>query len=53
MIFFFLDKPSQRNSSAGTGTRSTLVDTRQMIREKTIAESYWQRVFDEERQKKA
>jgi hypothetical protein len=46
------DSTSPSSSHAVSTTVQSLVDTRQINREKVIAETYWQNVFDEEKQKK-
>jgi hypothetical protein len=43
IVFPFLEKPTEQISS---------VDNRQINREKVIAESYWQHIFNEEKQNK-
>ncbi|CAF3924849.1 unnamed protein product, partial [Rotaria sp. Silwood1] len=45
-------KSTEPNSSVDTDAIQTSVDTRQTNREKVIAELYWQRIFDEEKQNK-
>ncbi|CAF3237686.1 unnamed protein product, partial [Rotaria sp. Silwood2] len=44
--------PTERNPPVNTDTILSSVDTRQANREKVIAELYWQRIFDEEKQNK-
>ncbi len=52
MIFAFLEKPPEEDPSVDNNTISSSVDTRQTNREKVIAESYWQDIFDKEKQNK-
>jgi hypothetical protein len=52
MIFLFIEKPSELSPSVNTNTVLSSDDTRQINREKVIAESYWQPIFDEEKQNK-
>ncbi len=50
--FIFLEKPIEQDPSVNIDTISHSADTRQTNREKVIAESYWQHVFNEEKQNK-
>ncbi|CAF4443711.1 unnamed protein product [Rotaria socialis] len=45
-------KPTEQNSSADIDIILSSVDTRQTNREKAIAASYWERIFQEEKQNK-
>lgn len=52
MFFTLLEKPPEQIPSTDGNTILSLVDTRQTNREKVIAESYWQDIFDGEKQNK-
>jgi hypothetical protein len=48
----FSEASTNQNHPIGITTMSSLADTRRANREKVIAETYWQHVFEEEQQKK-
>jgi hypothetical protein len=52
MIFPFLEEAFTQDLPVGPATVSSVVEIHQTNREKVIAETYWQFVFDEEKQKK-